>query len=192
LVFGGSCRHFISIRPRWIAAQELFDCVWGLSNMAKLKRNWKAARATSLLRAFELSLEFARVEKNLSVERVAELMGLPSHWTLYKWLESGRMPSNLIRPFENVCGCAFVTDWLGFSAGKLVIEMPRARKACASEMNELQKNFNAAMALLIGFYDGGVAADVTVAALTETLAALAGQRANVMGAAMPELDLFKG
>ena len=41
-------------------------------------------------------------------------------------------------------------------------------------------------------HDGGVAADVTVAALTETLAALAGQRANVMGAAMPELDLFKG
>lgn len=160
--------------------------------MAKLKRNWKAARATSLLRAFELSLEFARVEKNLSVERVAELMGMPNHWTLYKWLESGRMPSNLIRPFENACGCTFVSDWIGLSAGKLVIDMPKSGKASAGDLNDLQKNFSAAMGLLIGFYEGSAGSNETMAALTATLADLAGHRANVAQADWPELDFFKG
>lgn len=159
--------------------------------MARIRKNWKAVQAYGLLNAFELCLEFARDQRNRSVQQVAELMGLPSHWTLYKWLESGKMPVSLIRPFEHACGCTFVSDWVGLSAGKLVIDMPRAKKATASDINQLQSNFAAATALLIDFYAGVVGADETVAALTATLVELAGHRANVSRADCPELDLFK-
>lgn len=31
---------------------------------------------------------------NLSVERIAERMGLTDHWTVYKWIQTGRIPAN--------------------------------------------------------------------------------------------------
>jgi hypothetical protein len=160
--------------------------------MAKLKRNWAMVRAHSLVHGLELCIEFARVEHNRSVQQIADLMGMDSHNTLYKYLGSGRMPLNLLRPFEHACGCTFVSDWVGLSAGKLVIDMPRAKKATAADVNQLQGNFAAAMGLLIDFYAGNAGADDTVAAVTATLVSLAGQRANVLAAAKPELDLFKG
>lgn len=159
--------------------------------MARMKRNWKMVRAMNLLQAFELCIDFARIEHNRSVQQVADLMGMDSHNTLYKYLGSGRMPVNLIRPFEHACGCTFVSDWIGLSAGKLVIDMPKSRKASAGDLNELQKNFSAAMGLLIGFYEGSAGSNETMAALTATLTELAGHRANVAQADWPELDLFK-
>ena len=70
------------------------------------RRNWKRIRPHSLRYALELCKEHARERRNLSVERIAELMGLADHWALYKWFQSGRIPANLIRPFEHVCGIA--------------------------------------------------------------------------------------
>lgn len=164
--------------------------------MAKTKKNWKAVRASSLVHGLELCLEFARVEHNRSVQSVAELMGLSSHWTLYKWLENGRMPANLIRPFEHACGCHFVSDWLALSAGRLVIDMPAARRATAGDINGMQSNFIHAVGLLIDFYSGvgvgGSGAEEVVAALTAVLVDVASQRANVAQAARPELGLFEG
>ena len=159
--------------------------------MAKLKRNWKMVRAHSLIHGLELCIEFARIEHNRSVQQIADLMGMDSHHTLYKYLSSGRMPLNLLRPFEHACGCTFASDWVGLSAGKLVIDMPKAKKATASDINQLQSNFAAATALLIDFYAGNVGADETMGALTAVLVEVAGQRANVAKAGMPELDLFK-
>ena len=158
--------------------------------MAKVKRNWRMVRASSLVHGLELCIEFARVEHNRSVQQVADLMGMDSYHTLYKYLGSGRMPLNLLRPFEHACGCAFVSDWVGMSAGKLVVDMPRTRRATVGDINRLQGSFSQSMALLIDFYDGGAGAAETMAALTATLTELAGQRANVEGMARPELDLF--
>ncbi|MCU8084256.1 hypothetical protein [Shewanella sp. SM23] len=66
-----------------------------------MRRNWEKVRANNLRHLMALCLEFAREKQNLSVDRVADLMGLPSKWTLYKWLENGRIPAVLIRPFEH-------------------------------------------------------------------------------------------
>ena len=160
--------------------------------MARNRKSWKAVQAYSLLNAFELCLEFARDQRNRSVQQVAELMGLPSHWTLYKWLESGKMPVSLIRPFEHACGCTFVSDWVGLQAGKLVIDMPKARKVNERDIQQLQNNFSQATGLLIDFYNGLAGADETLAAITATLVELAGHRANVSQSESPELDLFNG
>ena len=103
------------------------------------RRNWKRIRPHSLRYALELCKEHARERRNLSVERIAELMGLADHWTLYKWFQSGRIPANLIRPFEQACGIDFVTQWLAGSSGKLLIDMPSGKAVDATEVQQLQE-----------------------------------------------------
>ncbi|WP_216820105.1 hypothetical protein, partial [Zoogloea sp. LCSB751] len=83
-----------------------------------------------------------------SVDRVADLMGLPSKWTLYKWLENGRIPAVLIRPFEHACGADYMTLYIAASSNRLVVDIPSGRKATNAEVNELQCSFSDAMGLL--------------------------------------------
>jgi len=139
----------------------------------------------------ELCLEHGREKRNLSVDRVADLMGLTSKWTLYKWLENGRMPANLIRPFEHACGATFMTQYIATSAHKLLVDIPRGRPANDDEVLELQTGFNDAVNLLARFYRGEVGAEETVAALTQTMSEIAAHRENVSKALTPELGLFE-
>lgn len=154
------------------------------------KRNWKRVRPSSLREAMELCLEFAREKHNRSIDRVADLMGLPSKWTLYKWLESGRLPANMIRPFEHACGATFMTGWIGQSAHKLVIDIPQGKAASDMDISELQARLADAMGQLIRFYKGEANADQTVAGITDVISGLAWHRENVSRQAAPELDLF--
>ena len=80
-------------------------------------------------------MEFAREKHNRSVDRIADLMGLANKWVLYKWLESGRMPAILIRPFEAACGIDLVTRYIGHSANKMLIEIPTGRKVTSTDLN---------------------------------------------------------
>lgn len=153
-------------------------------------RSWKKIQPNSLRHAMELCLEHARVKRNLSVDRVADNMGMASKWTLYKWLENGRMPTILIRPFEQTCGIEFVTQYLATSAHKLVIPIPTGRKAKDSDVNELQGTFSEAMGLLIRFYQGKSEADETMSALTQVMSDIAWHRENVSKTLSPELSLF--
>lgn len=155
------------------------------------RRSWKRVQPTSLRHAIELCLEYARDKQNLSVDRVADLMGLSSRWTLYKWMENGRMPAILIRPFEHACGCTFVTQYIAASAHKLVVDIPRGKKAKDSDLLALQTGFNEALNLLASFYQGEAEADETIAALTSAMAEIAGHRENVSKSLAPELGLFE-
>ncbi|MCL1162493.1 hypothetical protein L2728_11475 [Shewanella chilikensis] len=156
------------------------------------KRNWKKVTANSLRHAMELCLEHARERKNLSVDRVADLMGLPNKWTLYKWLENGRIPAVLIRPFEHACGITLITRYLTASSGQLVIDIPAGKRADASDINALQGSFSDAMGLLIKFYNGQAEADDTLGALTQLMSGIAWHRENVNKSLAPELELFGG
>lgn len=155
------------------------------------RRSWKRVQPTSLRHAIELCLEYARDKQNLSVDRVADLMGQSSRWTLYKWMENGRMPAILIRPFEHACSCTFVTQYIAASAHKLVVDIPRGKKAKDSDLLALQTGFNEALNLLARFYQGEVEADQTIATLTDAMAQIAGHRENVSKALAPELGLFE-
>lgn len=154
------------------------------------KRNWKKVRPQSLRRAMELCLEHAR-ERHLSVDRVAELMGLSSKWALYKWLESGRMPAVLIRPFEHACGIDLVTQYLAYSAHKLLVDIPDGHRARDTEINDLQGSFHAAVGALIQFYQGNADASEALAEIHTVMSDLAFHRENVAKAQAPELALFE-
>lgn len=152
------------------------------------RRNWKRLQPTSLRHALELCKDHAREKLNRSVEGIAAEMGLTDHWTLYKWLQNGRMPANLVIPYENACGIDYVTRWLAASKGRLLIEMPTGRQLTDTDVVELHNGFGAALKLLTDFYAGKADPDVTAAALSAHLANVAWHRANVAQHATPEFD----
>lgn len=154
------------------------------------RKNWNRIQPTSQRHALELCKEHARVKLNRSVEGIAEHMGVADHWSLYKWFQNGRMPLNLLRPFENACGIDYVTRWNAASAGKLLIDMPTGRTATQADMVELNSGFATALQLLTNFYASPQEADPaeTLAALRLHLTQVAHHHANVAQHATPELD----
>jgi hypothetical protein len=111
-------------------------------------RIWKKVSPTSLSHALELCLEHAREKHNRSVDQIADLIGLANKFTLYKWVESGRLPAIQVRPFEHACGCDFVTRYLAHSAGKLLVEIPIGRPATVEDLQVLTGRCNDAVGCL--------------------------------------------
>lgn len=153
------------------------------------RRRWKNARPTSLRHALELCKDFAIEAHNKSVQRIADEMGLPDHWALYKWLQTGRMPANLIRPYERVCNCDYVTRWIAASAGRLTIDMPTGRNCTAQDTQALQELLTTAAGKLLAFYAKNSEADETLSAIQEAMEGLAWHRGNVSQTQHPQLEL---
>ncbi|HDZ10048.1 hypothetical protein [Pseudohongiella sp.] len=153
--------------------------------------NWNKVQPTSITHAMELCVGCAREKKNLSVERIAELMGLAGHHSLYKWMAEGRMPAVLVRPFEHACGASFVSRYMAHSAQYLTLKIPSGSKADARDINALQSSLTSAVGALIKFHDAQLSQDDCIAALTGALENLAWHRANVEKADTPELSLFE-
>lgn len=153
------------------------------------KRNWKAFRPNSLLAALEGCVDFAREKHNRSVDRIADLMGLPSKWTLYKWLSNGAMPANMLAPFEHACGCNYATAYLTVATGRLVIAFPTGRLIGTGDIQETQQICHSAVGALLAFSEGKQSAEDTKAALLSAIERLAYEHAHVTRHQQPELDL---
>lgn len=156
------------------------------------RHNWKRTRARSLQEAMELCIDFARETRHLSVEQISDLMGEASKWTLYKWIEGASIPARKIRPFEHACGCTFVTAFLGASAHKLVIDIPKGNRPSDIDIAELQGRLSEAVSSLIRFHQGSADVEETEAALTGVMADLAFHRENIRHVAQPELAFGEG
>ena len=155
---------------------------------SKPRRNWKRLQPISLRHALELCKEHARERLNRSVERIADEMGITDHWTVYKWLQTGRIPANLIRPFEAACGMDYVSRWVAASAGKMLVDIPIGRRLQNADVVSLHNGFGAALQLLTDFYGDKADPEATIAALTAHLEDVSWHRANVVQFATPELD----
>ncbi|MAO60910.1 MAG: hypothetical protein CL543_09135 [Alcanivorax sp.] len=153
------------------------------------RRRWKTRVPTGLRQAMEWCKEYARDVHNLSVERIAEGMGMADHWTLYKWLQNGRMPAVMVPAYERTCGINFVSRWLAASGGRLVVEIPTGKKASARDVMSLQSEVGNAIAALIDFYEGKTESDATLAKLQGAMEGLAHHHRNVEQHRTPELPL---
>ncbi len=154
------------------------------------RRNWKRWQPATLRDALKGCKDFALERHNLSVERIAERMGLEDHWALYKWIANARMPAVLLPAYEHACGINLVARWMAATDGKLLVDMPRGRQAQPADMVELNTGFAQALQLLTDFYAGGEQADAnaTLEALRNHLQQVAAHQLNVAGFAEPELD----
>ena len=153
------------------------------------RRNWKALQPSSLRHAFELCKDHARERLNKSVEGIAEDMGLADHWVLYKYLQKGSMPANLIRPYELACGIDCVTRYLAASNGRLLVQIATGRKLAHADIVELHEHFAKALQLMTEFYAKPGDPAETLAALTTHMEHVAWHRQNVAQHANPQLEL---
>lgn len=154
-----------------------------------LKRNWKRLQPHSLRHAMELCLEYAREVHHLSVDRVADRMGV-NKWTLYKWIPDEKLPVHLVRAFEHACECphCYVTRYLCHSARLLAIPMPTGRQASAREINALQASCTRAVDHLLRFVEGEAHVEDTLEALTQTMEDLAWHRGSVERSRQPDFE----
>ncbi len=152
------------------------------------RRNWKNTQPTNLRQALEWCKDHGRERRRLSVERIAEQMGLPDHSALYKWLANGRMPAVLIPVYEQVCGINLVSRWLAASAGKVLIDIPTGRASSPSDIQSLQAVLHQAAGALMAFYADEQDAAATLCAIQSGLEELAWHRGNVQQHAHPQFD----
>lgn len=155
------------------------------------RRNWNRIQPSSLRQALELCKDHARERLNLSVELIADRMGVPDHWTVYKWIQTGRIPANMIRPYEIACGIDFVTRWVAASAGRLLIEVPTGRAVTATDLHSLQELLNTAVGQLLQFHSGKADATAALAAIQQGMEGLAWHKGNVEKHLQPEFEFTK-
>lgn len=151
-------------------------------------RYWKLRVPTSLQAAFDECLSYALEAHNRSAERVAELMGMPSKWALYKWISEIRMPANMLQPFEHACGIDLVSRYFAAATGKLLISVPTGKPSTPDDIAGLQSDAAAAITALINFYQGQQSAEFTRAALLQAMQQFGWHESNVAKHAQPELD----
>lgn len=143
---------------------------------------------TSLRYALEACKDHARKHYNMSVERIADAMGLPDHFALYKWISTGRMPANMIRPFEMACRANHASRFIAASAGGLFVDMPTGSKAGPAELCELQRSATDALSALMAFYDGKGDLATTLARIELAMSGFAFHDANIRKFETPELE----
>ena len=153
------------------------------------RRNWKRVHPNSMAEAIRLCTDYAQEKHNRSVARVAELIGV-SEWAIYKWMSEGSIPSQRIRPFEFACDATFITQYIGHSARKLVIDIPTGKKAGEADLLQLNEHLQDAVRLLTQFYQGEADEEAVLAGVGNAMGDLAGHRENVAKANSPELPMF--
>ena len=151
---------------------------------------WKRYQPTSCRDALHQCKAYAQEARNLSVERIADQMGLPDHWALYKWIESGRFPFVLIPAYESACGINLPSRWLAATQRRLLVDMPVGRAATEDDLVQLGTGFQQAVQLLSDFYKSNGATDPApvLDALRSHLESVAHHHFNVSGFSEPELD----
>lgn len=154
--------------------------------MAKLL---KRLVARSLEEALQRTKEYGKDQHNMSVERIADRIGSNTS-NLYKYLSDATMPINKLIAFEESCGILLVTQYLAHSHNCLLVPIPTGRKATSKETNELQKQCNNVIGLLIDLYDGNSQPDTVVSALNLIMQDFAFHRHNAEKQHQPELMLF--
>lgn len=153
------------------------------------RRRWKTRVPTNLRQAMAWCLDYAREVHNLSVEGIATKMALANHWSIYKWIENGRMPAVLIPAYEAACGIDFVSRFLAGAGGHLVVEIPNGKTCDAQDVMQLQGELSGAIKSLTDFYSGKQTAEDTLAQLKAAMQGLAYHHRNVEQHPHPELPL---
>lgn len=153
-----------------------------------MSRNWKRLVPRSTVEAMRLCKDYAKEKHNLSVERIADRMGISAD-LLYKWLSNGQMHASLIQNYELICGCHYISEHLTHARGSLAVTIPSGRNMDDEDLLAMHQSFSTAMALLADFYKGKTDGQATLAALTQHMEATAWHRANVLTHEQPELEL---
>lgn len=152
------------------------------------KRYWKTFQPADLRGAMDACVAYALEAHNLSIDRIAERMGLGTKWTLYKLIGELRMTAAQVRSFEHACGANYVSRYIAASAGLLAIEIPAGRQQSGDDIQSVQANLHAAVGALMDFHAHRIDAAEALERISAGLSDLAWHRENVARSTQPQLD----
>lgn len=135
--------------------------------------------------------DYAKAKHNLSVERIADIMGL-TPGRLYQHLDNGDMPFNRVRSFQLACKCNFVTQYMAHGDDCILIKRPKGKKVSDEKMLHFNATFSKALNELTEFMTNHQNPEAVIAALNEHLEHTAWHCVNVQKVAQPELDFGEG
>lgn len=131
--------------------------------------------------------DYAKHRHNLSVERIADDMGMTAS-RLYQHLENGDMPFNRVRSFQRACRCNYVTQYMAYGDNCMLVPIPSAQKIDDDKLVHISATYSRALNLLTTFHQNGQDPDVVIEALTAHMETTAWHRANVEKHQQPEFD----
>lgn len=131
--------------------------------------------------------DHAKAKHNLSVERIADEMGLTAV-RLYQHLENGDMPLSRVRSYQRACRCNYVTLYMAHGDECMLIKIPNGKKLSDDQMLNINATFHTALSMLTQFYQTAENPEAALAALTSHMATTAWHRANIEKHLQPEFD----
>lgn len=137
--------------------------------------------------ALNMCKDHAKIKHNLSVERIADEMGL-STVRLYQMLDSGDMPISRLLNFQRICRCNYVTRYLAHRDNFMLVKIPTGGKVSDELMLTINKSFHEALNELTEFYTHGQNPDIAIAALTKHMTNIAWHKGNVEKQMQPDLN----
>ncbi|MHD0644871.1 hypothetical protein ACYPKM_04540 [Pseudomonas aeruginosa] len=143
---------------------------------------------STVLNAMKRCAKEAKQHRQMSAERIADALGV-SVWCLYKWLETGRMPINVISAYERACGSHYVTEALAKASQAVVVDYPDGRRPTAEEFYAFQGKLIAATGILIDLEAGSASPEEADEIVWTAIQALMWQMLNVRALADPQQRL---
>jgi hypothetical protein len=80
------------------------------------------------LEAINACLKHAEEHFGMTTKDIAKTMNV-NMWTLFKWLECGKLPLNEVDKFEAACHARYITRHLADAAGLILVTKPRISAA---------------------------------------------------------------
>lgn len=137
------------------------------------KNNFNLAiDAPDFVQALNSCVTHAAEHYGLSITDIAAHMQV-SKWTLFKWIDSGRMPLLEIANFENACHARFVTRYM---AERAVLTKPLGVDEPMQTLAATHKVVADALAHTANLLDGKGEQRQTIKAIDAAMEALANQR----------------
>ena len=118
----------------------------------------------------------------LSITDISASMEASSNWTVFKWIESGKMPLCEIAKFEDACHARFVTRYLAEHAGLLLLPKPKATDNPTQTLLGAHKAIADALSHAANFWDGKGDKKQALKTIDTAMEALACQRKQITDA----------
>lgn len=158
--------------------------------MPSIRRQWSRIMPRSLPESLQLCKEHAQSAKQMSVPRIADRCGMSSDM-LYKRLGGGDMPASLLIPYMSATGRVYPLMYMAHSLDKLIVDMPKGKKASHSNLTHLNQFANQVIGLIMQLEEGAANAQHVADQIVLLMEDLAAQKLEVEKQAEPQtcLDL---
>lgn len=150
------------------------------ANEASKNNSELAIDGDELVAAMNACVTHAADHYGINITDIANLTGV-NKWTLFKWLESGRMPVTELKKFEDICHARFVTRHLADHAGMLLVSRPKGLETPEATLLTANKAMADALSAVSACIGGQIGVKPAIKAIDAAMEVLAVLRRQVDG-----------